>query len=333
MEATALSAGKKEIIVDKDEITKMPQGMSSEELDALTTGEEVEEPEVKEAAEKESSPAEESVEEKPEAEEKVEKEVEEEPELSESEKQIVAKDAVIGDFRRKNRDLELEKARMQGELEARKELQVEKKETPKSPLELAEAAYIEETGSLDGFAMSGALYRQQRDFDNAQTVTKTAAEKEEKSKSDMDRSVRSLQDDELSIEKMGDGLDFNSVVGLGQHYLDKADLLKIEIVSNRDGLKAAAKKAYNICKQAILDANNSDSKLLKDAISKSQTKPKVKPKKQTNIDALTAAGEDGTGEAETGTQTENQRLAGFVCGGGTLGFARKVKYYGENKYS
>ena len=319
MEDTALSAGKKEIIVDKDEITKMPQGMSSEELDALTTGEEVEEPEVLaqealDATKEESSPAEETVEKEPE--EKVEEEPkvepEKEPELSESEQQIVAKDAKIGEFRRKNRDLELDKARLQGELETRKELQVETRETPKSPLELAEKAYIEETGSLDGFAMSGALYRQQRDFDNAQAATKTATEKEEQSKIDMDRSVKSLQNDEMSVDKMGDGLDFNSVVGLGQHYLDKADLLKIEIVSKRDGIEAAAKKAYEICKQAILDANNSDSKLLKDAISKAQTKPKVK-KKPTDIDALTTEDEEKTGEAEAGTQTDNQRLSNFIC--------------------
>lgn len=295
---------------EKTEITALPEGMSSEELDALTTGEEEKKPEViaqeVSDATEESSPAEESVKDEKKAEEAA---VEEEPEveLSETEKQIVAKDAVIGDFRRKNRDLEIEKARLEGEIEARKSTQTTG-EGPKSPLEIAEAAYIKEYGSLEGFAMNGELYRQQRAFDDKQVADKTAIKQEEQAITTMNRAVETLQAGDLSPEKVGDGLDFKSIVALGKNYVDKADLLKIEIISHRDGIEAGVRKTYELCKQAILAANNADTKLLQNAMkSKSQTKPK----KTTDIDALTTGGEDeNTGEAET--DTHSQRLTNFM---------------------
>jgi len=303
---TALSAGKKEIVMEKTEITKLPEGMSSEELDALTTGEE--EPEViaqEPATEEESPPAEESVEDETKPEETPVEEPE--VELSETEQQLVAKDSVIGDFRRKLRDQELKNARLEGELEARKSTQTPKEES-KSPLEIAEADYIKQYGNLDGFAMDGELYRQQRAFDDKQAAEKTAKTQEEQARNSMNRSVAELQSGELSPEKVGNGLDFKSVVALGQNYLDKADLLKIDLISRRDGIPAGVRKTYELCKQAILEANNEDTKLLQNAM-KSKSQPK--PKKPTDIDALTTEGEDtNTGGAET--DTHNQSLINFL---------------------
>lgn len=305
--------------MDKDEITKMPQGMSSEELDALTTGEEIEQPEVsaQEVATEETPPAEESVEteaekvakeaieEKPPVEEKPE---EPEAELSEVEKQLIAKDSVIGGMRRKNRDLELKFAKIEGELEARKSIQVEAKAPEKSPLELAEADYFEQNSSMTGFAMDGGLYRKQKAFDDKQAAEKAAAAQSEQATTVTGRTAEKLQADDFSVEKVGEGLDFNTVVGIGQHYLDKADLMKIQIVNDRDGNEVALRKTYELCKEAILAANNTDSQLLKIAISKSQTKPKTE---KPDIDALTTKGEDeNKGEAEKGTQ--DNRLYEFV---------------------
>jgi len=312
-----LSAGKKEIVMDKTEITSMPDGMSSEELDALTTGEEQETPEViaqeaLDATEEESLPAEESVKD----ETKPEETPEPEPELSETEQQLVAKDSVIGDFRRKNRDLELEKARLEGELVARKSIQAPGE--PKSPLEIAEAAYIEQYGNLVGFAMDGQLYRQQKAFDDKQVADNTAKTEEERAITAMNKSIKDLQSGDLSPEKVGSGLDFRSIVELGKNYLDKADLYKIELISHRDGIPAGVRKTYELCKQAILEANNEDTKLLQNAMrSKPQPKPKEpkpkEPKKPTDIDALILEGEDEiTGEAET--DTHNQRLTNFIFG-------------------
>ena len=296
--------------MDKTEITSMPDGMTSEELDALTTGEEEEKPEViADATAEESLPAEEPVKDETKLEETP---VIEEPELTETEQQLVAKDSKIGEFRRKNRDLELDNARMQGELEARKSIKAP--EEPKSPLEIAEAAYLEKYGNLEGFAMDGELYRQQRAFDDKQVAVKTAKTEEEQAITTMNKSIESLQSDELSPEKVGSGLDFRSIVELGKHYLDKADLYKIELISHRDGIPAGVRKTYELCKQAILEANNEDSKLLQNAMkSKSQPKPKEtkEPKKPIDIDALILEGEDAeTGEAEKGTH--NQRLTNFI---------------------
>jgi len=280
---------------EKTEITSMPDGMSSEELDALTTGEE---PEVvaQEATEVESPPAEEPpVKEEP------------EPELSEYEKQLMAKDAKIGDFRRKNRDLEIEKAKLEGELQARQA----PPESQKSPLEIAEAEYLEQYGSLDGFAMGGDLYRQQKAFEDKQVSEKTAKTDKEKALTTMDREVNSLQSGDLSPDKVGDGADFKSVIDLGKHYLYPSDLLKIEETSHRDGIPAGVRKTYELCKAAILAANNSDTTLLRNAMKvKSQPKPKEKP---IDIDALTTEGNDAEqGEAEE--DTHSQRLTNFIFG-------------------
>ena len=297
---------------EKTEITSMPEGMSSEQIDALTTGEETEKPEViaqeaLTATEKdvESAPAEESVkDEKPEEEP-------EEPELSETEQQLIAKDSKIGEFRRKNRELEIEKARLEGELQARKSLQTP--EETKSPLEIAEAKYFEENGNLEGFVMSGELYRQQKTYDDNQATEQTTKTQKEQALTTMNRAVDKLQSGDLSPETVGAGLDFKTVVAIGKNYVDEADIKKIEIVSHRYGVEAGVKKTYELCKQAILDANNEDTKLLQNAMrSKTQPKPK-KETKATDIDALTTDGEDtDTGEAEE--ETHSQRLTNFIFG-------------------
>jgi len=296
---------------EKSEIAAMPEGMSSEELDALTTGEEVEKPEViaqEATTEEKPSLAEESVEKKDEKEvEEVKETVEKKAE--EVEEKVDPKDAVIGDFRRRNRDLELEKARLEGELATRKSLQATD-EKPKSPLEIAEADYLAQNGTLEGFAMNGELYRQQRNFDDKQAVEKTAKTQEEQAIFTMNKEVDSLQSGDLSPAKVGDGLDFKSVIALGKGYLDKADIMKIEITSHREGIPASVRKTYELCKQAVLAANNEDTKLLQNAISKSQTKPK---KETTDIDALTTEDEDKIkGEAEN--DTPNQRIINFLFG-------------------
>lgn len=311
-------------MTEKSEITKLPEGKSSEEIDAWTTEEEeqAEDTELaKEAldATEEPSPAEETVEVETEAEKAAKEAVEEAvvkppEELSEEQQQLRAKDSKIASLKKTNREIELEKARLEGKLEAQKELQTKTEEAPKSPIEIAEADYIAQYGSLPegGLPMTGALYRAQKAFDDEQSASKIAADKEERSSDAMNKSIASMQSDELSVEKAGDGLDFKSVVGIGQHYLDKADLLKISIVSSKDGIDAAVRKTYELCKDAILAANNADSKLLQSAIDakgKTQTEP---TKETTNIDALTTEDEETeTGEPEP--ETLSIRLANFIC--------------------
>ncbi len=294
---------------EKSEITNLPEGMSSEELDALTTGEEVEQTEdtglAKEAldATEESSPAEESVEDESKTEE----------ETSEEKKPDAdPKDAVIGDFRRKLRDEEIKTARLESELTVRKELQTTAAEPEKSPLELAEAAYVKENGDIEGFAISPSLYRQQRTFEVTEAASKAATEKSEHAGTDLERAAQELQDGDFSPEKMGKGLDLQTVFNMADTLLTRGDRVDIADVQQTRGTAAALKEAYRIGKTRILAAGGEDAKVLQNAINTSKSKSQTKPKKtKTDIDALTTEGEDTkTGEAET--ETHNSRLTDFI---------------------
>ncbi len=304
---------------EKTEITNLPEGMSSEELDKLTTEDESDDTGLAEealaATEDESSPAEESVEtdETKKAEEETPAK-EEKPEADEK-PEVDPKDAVIGGMRRDNRDLRIEKARLEGELEARKSLQTTTEPPPKSPLEIAEAAYIEENGDLDGFAMSGKLYREQKAFDDKQAVDRATTDGQQQVNNTAIQAENELQEGDLSAEQMGQGLDLQTVAGIGTQYLTAGDKLDIANLVKTHGGKAALKTAYKVMVRRTLAASNEDSKLLQNAINikagkKSQPKPK-KPKGKPDIDALTTEGEDEVkGEAET--ETRSKRLLDFL---------------------
>jgi len=299
---------------DKTEIT---EGMSSEELDALTTGEDAEDvkdnklaQEALDATEEGPSPAEESVDSEGETKPKEAGE-----ESAEKEKPDVdPKDAVIGDFRRKLREQELETARLQGEIEARKSIHTTTttEEPQKSPLEIAEAAYIEENGDLEGFAMTGELYRKQRAFDEKQLASKAAAEKQQQVNVALNQAAESLQEGDLSSGKMGKGLDLQSVANIGDKYLTKGDKIDLMDIQASRGMTAALKEAYKMMIHRTLNAGGEDAKLLQGAIN-AKSKSQTKPKKQgpTDIDTLTTEGDDiHMGEAET--ETHSKRLTDFI---------------------
>ena len=316
---------------EKSEITNLPEGMSSEELDNFTTGEDAEQTGDSELAQEaldateleESSPAEESVETDDEtkpAEEKTSEPEEKKPDVD-------PKDAVIGGMRREAREAkerahaaELKSARLEGELEARKSVQA-KTETPveKSPLEIAEAAYIEENGDLEGFAMNGELYRKQRAFDKTADEKVATTDKHQQVNASAIQAETDLQEGDLSTGKMGQGLDLQTVAGIGTAYLTKGDRLDIADMVQTRGSKTALKEAYRIMVRRTLAADNEDSKLLQNAINTSKkkvTKTQTKPNKEQgkpDIDALTTEGEDAdTGEAET--DTHSNRLTNFIFG-------------------
>ena len=290
--------------MDKEEITNLPEGMTSEELDALTTGEDTPEKEEQDLAqaalEATESPAEESVSKTEEAAAAVEEE------LSEDQQQLRAKDSKIASQKHELKERDLENARLQGQIEARKELAVPK-DPVKSPLEIAEAAYLEEHDDLDGFAISGKLYREQKVFEDEQTANKATTQEQTQTNTAAVQAEDELLAGELSEEKRGAGLDLKTVAGIGQQYLTRGDKLDIADTVQSRGHKAALKVAYDRMVQRTLGADNADSKLLKIAISKSQTKPK---KEKTNIDALTTEDEE---KGETETETHSSRLANFVC--------------------
>ena len=266
------------------EDNEIAEGMSSEELDALTLGEDV----------SEDTDAEEAL-------------------AAVEEEDVDPKDAVIGEFRRKARDLEIENARLQGEVEARKELGLPAKEAeaPKSPLEIAEAAYVEENGDLDGFAMSGDLYRKQEAFKDAQHSVEAA----KKTETVMETTAVKLQNDELSPEKAGEGLDLRSVCAMGDKYLTRGDNIDLSDTQAKHGTEAALKQAYAVMKRRILESGTDDAKTLSAALAKGKAQqPKKKPKNsEQDIDALiTSDDDDGSGVDDNAPHSE--RLTNFIFG-------------------
>lgn len=313
--------------MEKDEITKMPERISSEELDNLTTDESIDddielksdiaETEKDESlaqealdATEESTPAEESVDKTA----KDESETTEAEESEETEEEVDPKDAVIGGFRRKNRDLELENAKLQGQLGERQSIGDAPVEVVKSPLDKAKEAYIKENGDLGGFSFTVELYEQNEVFKAEQSQKKITVTAQEQANRTSNAIAEDLQENELSEAVKGKGLDFVSIQTIGGQYLTKGDELDISNISRTKGTKAALKEAYNILVRRTLTAGTADSKILQKAISvkagKSQPKPKPKTGK-TDIDALTTKDED-TEEGEAGIEVTSKKLRSFV---------------------
>jgi hypothetical protein len=322
-----------ENIMDKSEIEEMPTGMSSEEIDALTMeGEEdVTSDEDIEIAQKvvdgindSDDSAEESVEgeEAEEAEEKDEEQSKEESDEKEkSEKEVDPKDAVIGEFRRKLRDQEIENARLQGAIEAMQTIgqKTEKAPVEKSPLQKAKEQYVEEYGSLDGFNITVDLYEAQETWKEEQVQKKAETER----RTSLDQKATQIADTDYTAEKMGQGLDYRSIVIPGQRYLTEKHLQLIAATSAVEGTEAAIRKTYELCKDALLKAGGPRAEAIKLA---TQEKPKPKPKgskpTQTKnekrktgmtseeVDNLTTEGEESNkGEDEL---SHSQRLTAFM---------------------
>lgn len=307
----------------KDEIMDLPEGKSSEEIDAIMMEDEEPLPEHQSEddnlaqaaldATEDESPAEESnKDEKDEAEEEPEEKAKEETEekakeeteeLSEADQQLRAKDSKIASLKHTNREVELENAKLQGKLEAQAEMRTTT-EVVKSPLELAEAAYIEEKGDIEGFAMSGDLYRKQKAFDDEQTAKQTATDQTTNANTASIQAETELQQGDLSETQMGQGLDLKTVAGVGVQYLTEGDKVNIKNTTKTHGNKTALKEAYDTMIRRTLAAGNEDSKLLRNALNIQAKKPKGKTvtqkklKTEKDVDDLITEGEPGEAESE-----------------------------------
>ena len=301
--------------MDKTEIEKMPTGMSSEELDSFTTDEEVEDSGLTEEALEatgDSPSAEEpvSTEEKPVEEKPAEEAAPEKEAVPKKEPEPDPKDAVIGDFRRKNRDLEIEAADLRGELKARQTTTA----VSKSPLELAmEAEGVDDPDELE---KPYSVMVKQNAWEKEQDAIKTATTTEQTTKTGLQQAAADLQSGELSAEKMGVGLDLQSVARLAESHLTRGDLIDIEDIQKVRGHNAALKVAYKRAIARTLESGGEDAKLLQNAIKAKGKISQTKPKNETDIDALTTEGVEDTGEAET--ETPNSRLIDFLGGDGFL---------------
>lgn len=227
------------------------QGMSSEELDKLTTEEEA--PPVEE----ETPPAEELDEETPTEESEPETPPEEPDEaLDETEEkpEVDPKDAVIGGMRRKLRAAELKAARVQGELAAQQARPQEK-----SPMELAAEA---QEVSIDEVEMNGKLYKEQRAWEQRQAETQATQKATADYKSGSEAAFLTMTD-----ETLGEGLGLEALARVGEHLLTDQDRQEVFAAGKKCGIVL-----YKRLKERIIEAGGADAERLKPT----QAKPKEK---------------------------------------------------------
>jgi hypothetical protein len=144
------------------------------------------------------------------------------------------KDAVIGGFRRKLRDAELENARLQGIMEAQKK----PPETEKSPVELAAE---EQEVSVDDVVIDGKLLKQQRQWEKQQEKK----EQEQNYRREFEQAgVKALE--EMSDEVYGEGLGLASLNDLGKGLLTRGDLVDIYEAGKNCGKVMMQKLRYRI---------------------------------------------------------------------------------------
>jgi len=164
--------------------------------------------------------------------------------VTEEEEQVPA--AVVGGLRRQARAAELEAAELRGKLAARDAPVVEK-----SPLELE----AEEQGvSVNDVVMDGALYQKQKVFEDKRTAAaaeKTAAAKREAIGAESYRQAIV----EFGAEKMGEGLDYETILSIGAKYLTSGDKLDIAQAGGK-----CAQLAYKRCRQRIAASGTADAK-------------------------------------------------------------------------
>lgn len=238
------------------------EGMSSEEIDKLTTEEEETPP-----VEEEAPPVEEPDEKTPEtpdeeapAEEKPDEETPpEEPEKPEETPEVDPKDAVIGDFRRKLRTSEIETARLQGQLQAQQAGPPEK-----SPLELAA---IEQEKPLDEVIIDGKLYKEQVAWEQKQATARTQQQAAQDYQSGSEAASLAMTD-----EILGEGLGVEALGKLGEHLLTDTDHREIFMAGKNCGTVL-----YKALKKRILEAGGVAAQELQKRL-KPTTKPKEEPK-------------------------------------------------------
>jgi len=298
-------------VSDKDNVMELPEGKTSEEIDAIMMEDEepleVDEIDDPNLAEEALKATETPVDKPADDEVSVVEKVAEEVVLSETDQQLRAKDAKIASMKHTNRELEIDRAKMQGRLEVMEEMGSAAKEVQKSPLEIAmEAEGIDDPDDLE--KPYSVMVAQQK-WEKEQEQISASKVKQVNDNTVSSQLQNELQDGELSEKQMGQGLDLKTVSGIGIQYLTEGDKLNIKRTVERRGNKAALMEAYTTMVQRTIAAGNEDSKLLQNAINvKGKTVTKKTLKTETNIDDLTTEGEKSGIEQET----VSKKLEGFV---------------------
>ena len=239
------------------------QGMSSEELDKLTTEEEETPP----VEEEEAPSVEEPDEEAPPEEEPAEKTEKPDEDLAqaaldetEEESEVDPKDAVIGDFRRKLRASELEAARLQGQMQAQ-----QAKPAEPSPIELAAK---EQGVSVNEVVIDYELLQKHEAWKTQQAEGQAQQQANQDYQTGSEAATLTMTD-----ENLGEGLGLESLAKLGNHLLTDTDRQEIFMAGKKCG-----PVFYKKLKQRIQEAGGAEAQELQKRLKPTQAKPKDGPK-------------------------------------------------------
>ena len=243
------------------------QGMSSEELDKLTTEEAEETPPVEEESPPAEKPDEETLpKEKPDDEiPPKDKDLAKEALEATEEPEVDPKDAVIGDFRRKLRASELQTAQLQGRMEAQ-----QAKPPEPSPLELAAK---EQECSVDDVDINGKLYKAQQAWEKNQAGNQARQQQLDDYQAGSEAAALAMTD-----ENLGEGLGVETLAKIGEHLLTVQDQEEIFLAGKKCGTVL-----YKKLKERIIEAGGTVAQELQKRLKPTQAKPKkgdgdVKPK-------------------------------------------------------
>ncbi len=304
----------------KDEIMGMPEGKSSEEIDAIMMeGEEGEESaddnlasEALKATEADSQ-VDESEKDKSAEDEATDEVLEEKvdtEELSADQEQLRAKDSKIASMKHTHRELELENAKLQGRLEAQAEMQTQTKVVEKSPLEIAMEA--EGVTDPDDLEKPFTVLLEQQKWEKEQDSKASAETVSETQDSSLDGTIKALQETELSAAVVGEGLDLLSVKQYEDN-LSKRDETFLRNKNVTDGSAVMVREYRKLVIARTIAAGGEDAKTLQRALKLAPGKPvtlKKTLKTEKDVDDLTTEGDDTTGDIESNDIPE--RLKSFV---------------------
>lgn len=227
---------------------------------------------------------------------------EEKPE-AEPKEEADPKDAVIGEFRRDNREMRERLGKIEAEnveLKQKLESQVQPQQKEESPLEKAEKAYKDEYGNLDGFNVSGDLYRQQRAWEKDQEAKATETEQQKKVVQQTNLDAADLNKPSMKEA----GVDAETVLRFANRFLTDGDRLDI-----RNAGPDMFKKAYSTALMRLSHSDDPEAQKMMNRIKtyqSSQDKPKNEPPKKDNEN------ETGDEELDYGASDQTKRLAGFI---------------------
>lgn len=210
------------------------------------------------------------------------------------------KDAVIGDFRRNLRDSRADndalRAQVADQGRAIEELRKPQEVVPKSPIEVLAAEDPQATPDAETFHRQSVWEANQRAGEVKRTTEVTEQQDQQRADKDRTTAINEAQvkaADEFSTEKVGQGLEFETIITMGEKFLTPGEKDDIR----RTDPDKLWQLAYKLCKRAIAESGSAEAKLLsqREAVHKKGGKKEDKEDKEEEVPETTGK-EEGTGE-------------------------------------